>query len=116
MFLDSDIEDYENTINQLNEWREKLMEENPAGTWNFASFEELNIGDIIYVDYLTSSQKYIYTFTPVWGTVISSGKIFCEIKLKNEAEEKPFSIYKEGCHLTGYCKGLSYAIYKFSTN
>lgn len=109
--------DYEDTYKEvcenLGKWREDLKEKYPVGEWEFTSYDDLKVDDFIYVDYMTDSQKYMYIYTPIWGKVVKTGPRIVDVEI-DFPEEGIRSIHKEGCHVTGYCKGFSYTIYRYN--
>lgn len=79
--------------------------------WNYCPEEDVSVGDIIYVDYITCSQKYIYTHKPECGIVISVNKNGSEndIVIINQNGEY-VSIIKG--HLSMYSRGYELIIKK----
>lgn len=75
---------------------------------NYYCLSELKVNDIIYIEYLPNSQKYLYLHTPECGKII-------EISIENEIfilnhEKKIINIEKD--HLSMYSTGYDMIVKK----
>ena len=67
MFSD-DIE-YTSNIEELNKF--KSMYENKDNKFIAVNFNDISVGDIIYIEFSPYSQKYVYDLYPLFGTIQS---------------------------------------------
>jgi hypothetical protein len=116
-YSDYEIEMYENTILELDEFKSSFK-----GEWKNVDASDIQIGDFIYVDYIPDSQNYIYQLVPKFGTVSEIEdndshssphelEIFDHISVLNKHGKQKISY--GFLHMYGMSRSYSYSIYKF---
>jgi pyruvate carboxylase len=111
---------YDNEYKKANELKKSLSKN--SKDWKLCNEEELQINDIIYVEYYPDSQKYIYTHSPEYGIIkeIRTDEYYSPIENINKMEisiiilnqnNKLVKINKE--HFSIYSRGYLMSIEKY---
>ena len=81
MFYDQFEEQYYNDhAKNCTNYKETLA---PIDKWQSCNMDDIIIGDYIYIEYLPSSQKHIYTHVPECGQVINIEYVKCDFTNTN---------------------------------
>jgi hypothetical protein len=111
---------YDFESNKANQLKDSLSTR--TDEWIDCDEQNLKVGDIIYVEYLPDSQKYLYTYHPQFGKVTEINteedyssidkkrKSFLSIKIVNQ-NNKVENLNKE--HLSIYSRGYYILIKKY---
>lgn len=129
MFSD-DIQ-YTSNIEELNKF--KAIYENKDNKFITVNFNDISVGDIIYINFYPYSQKYVYDLYPLFGTIQSIEPInkidtvdTIDIAYSNNDElnierimlnlnNKIFPAYHNWVSYFGNSRGYEYSIYKLMT-
>jgi hypothetical protein len=65
--IDFDIENYEKKYDKANKYKNMHCQDDTK--WVNVSIDDINESDIIYVEYIPMSQKYLYVHSPECGIV-----------------------------------------------
>lgn len=121
--------DYETKINELDEFKQK--NENINKKFIRTQFDDLNIGDIIYIQFYPYSQKHIDDLYPLFGTIKEIKTTIPSFDKDNKNDmhfdnltieklvltydEKIFDGFHYWTSYYGNTRGYEYSIYKLIT-